>query len=161
MHRTMIAFVALALATPAFAQQQGDAQLKAQVEQIVQKWNEAVNAGDGNAVKAFLTPDYINIDAYGMTTPSDTEKMVAAVKKMGIEIRGNVTKVEMLPGDKAALAFGTYHVTYQNNPALKSADGNWVRVLVKDGSDWKVKAASLVRLTQPEVASGTSSPSSK
>ena len=52
MHRTMIALIALAIATPAFAQQQGDAQLKAQVEQIDQKWTNALNAGDSNVPKA-------------------------------------------------------------------------------------------------------------
>ena len=159
MQRTMIALVALAIATPAFAQQQGDAQLKAQVEQINQKWTNALNAGDSNVPKALSTPDAINIDAFGLQRLSETD--LTTLKNLGIEIQSNVTKVEMLPGDKAALAFGTYHVNYQNNPVVKSADGNWVRVLVKDGSDWKVKASSFVRLTQPGVASGTSSPGSK
>lgn len=154
----LTAAIAITLGAPAFAQQQNsDPQLKAQVEQLLQKWNQATNEGDGQTMMSLQTPDSIFINAYGMTTVPERQRQLAEVHKMGLHIQGNVTSAQPLDGGNTALAYGTYHATYENNPAIKSTDGNWMQVLQKDGSDWKVKAMAVTRVTQPDALTGSSS----
>jgi hypothetical protein len=64
-----------------------------------------------------------------------------------------------LASGQALLASGTFTVSYSNNPNLKPGDtitGNWMRVLVKEGSDWKIAAQSLTRQA-PSATVGSNS----
>jgi hypothetical protein len=46
-------------------------------------------------------------------------------------------------------AIGTYSVAYTNNPTTKTAEGNWMRLLVKDGPHWKIVDQDLARQAPP------------
>ncbi len=146
----LVSAVALTLGASAYAQQQtSDPQLMSHAQQLAEKWTHAVNNGDDKMMMSLETPDSVTVNAYGMLTGSAREQELANVKKMGIKLQTNVTKVEPLQSGNEALAFGTYHVT-------KSSDGNWMQVLQKEGSEWKIKAMALARMQQPSAASGSS-----
>jgi hypothetical protein len=131
---------------------------QAKAQEILQKEAQAVNSGQRDS--SLTTVDEITITAYGMTAGrSQGDDLIARLKQMGVNVEYKVTKVENLAGDRAAIAVGTYHVTYTNNPATKAADGNFLQVLVRDGQDWKTKASSTTRLSQPGVMSGSSTSS--
>jgi len=153
----LVSAVALTLGASAYAQQQkSDPELMSHAQQLAQKWTHAVNSGDAKTMMSLETPDAVTVNAYGMLSGSAREQEIANVKKMGIKLQTEVTKVEPLQSGNEALAFGTYHVTYESNPTLKSSDGNWMQVLQKEGSEWKIKAMALARMSQPNAASGSS-----
>ena len=154
---TILALTA-AVATPAVAQQ-ADSQTKQAVEGIVAKWTQAVNQGDGATTSSFFTADGFTIDAYGRN-PSQTGDLTKKVHDMGIDLTNKVDDVRVLTPGQVLLASGTFTVSYSKNPNVKPGDtltGNWMRVMVKEGSDWKIAAQSLTRQAAPAATVGTSS----
>ena len=155
MSRLGITSVTLAAVLIAGGAPSAAAQLtQAQAQAIAQKTAQAVNTGQPDP--SIATDDDISITAYGIATGrSQVNDLIGRVKQLGANVEYTVTKVENLPGNSAAIAVGTFHVTYTNNPATKAADGNFLQVLVKDGQDWKTKAMSTTRVTQPSVMGAT------
>jgi ketosteroid isomerase-like protein len=147
---TIIALAAITVA-PANAQQV-DAQTKQAVEAIGQKWVEAVNKGDGKAASALFTSDGFIIDVYGKNSGIKLDELSQKVHEMGITIAAPTSDVKSLASGQVLLATGTFNVTYTNNPTTKTAEGNWMRVLVKDGSDWKIVAQNVTRQAPPQPA---------
>jgi ketosteroid isomerase-like protein len=147
------AIVALVAATvaPAYAQQV-DAQTKQTVEAIGQKWVEAINKGDGKAASSLFTSDGFNIDVYGKNSGAKLDELSQKVHEMGITIAAPTNDVKSLASGQVLLVTGTFNVTYTNNPTTKTAEGNWMRVLVKDGSDWKIVAQNVTRQAPPPAA---------
>jgi uncharacterized protein (TIGR02246 family) len=155
---TTILALAAAMASTAMAQQ-ADNQTKQAIEGIVAKWTQAVNQGDSQTASSFFAPDAFTIDVYGKTS-AQTGDLTKKVHDMGIDLTNKVDEVRVLAPGQALLANGTFTVSYSKNPNVKPGDtltGNWMRVLVKEGSDWKIAAQSLTRQAAPPATIGSSS----
>ncbi len=156
---TTILALAAAMASTAMAQQ-ADNQTKQVIEGMVAKWTQAVNQGDGGAASSFFTSDALSIDVYGKSSGAQSGDVTKKVHDMGIDLTNKVDDVRFLSPGQVLLASGTYTVSYSKNPNLKPGEtltGNWMRVLVKEGSDWKVAAQSLTRQAPPSATIGSSS----
>ena len=155
---TTILALAAAMASTAMAQQ-ADNQTKQAVEGIVAKWTQAVNQGDSDAASSMFTSDAFSIDVYGKNS-TQTGDVTKKVHDMGIDLANKVDDVRFLTPGQVLLASGTFTVTYSKNPNVKPGDtitGNWMRVLVKEGSGWKIAAQSLTRQAAPSATVGSSS----
>ena len=145
-----ITIAILALSTAPIARaQQADGQTKQAIETMVAKWTQAINQGDSKAVSSFFTPDAFNIDVYGKTSGTQIGELTQKVHDMGINLTNKVDDVRSLASGQVLLASGTFSVSYSKNPNMKPGDtvtGNWMRVLVKEGSDWKIAAQNLGKL---------------
>jgi len=158
---TTILALTVAMAPVAKAQQ-ADNQTKQAVEAIVAKWTQAVNQGDDKTASSLFTSDAFSIDVYGKASGAQRAEVTKKVHEMGIDLTNKVDDVRSLASGQALLASGTFSVRYSNNPNVKSGDtltGNWMRVLVKEGSDWKIAAQSLTRQAPPSATVGSSSTS--
>ena len=156
---TTILALTVAMAPTARAQQADD-QTKQAIETMMGKWAQAVNQGDSKTASSFFTPDGFNISVYGKTSGAQLGEETQKVHDMGINLTNKVDDVRSLASGQALLASGTFTVSYSNNPNLKPGDtitGNWMRVLVKEGSDWKIAAQSLTRQAPPSATVGSSS----
>jgi uncharacterized protein (TIGR02246 family) len=132
--------------------QQADAQTKQAIETMVAKWTQAVNQGDSKAVSSFFAPDAFNIDVYGKTSGAQLDELTQKVHELGINMTNKVDDVRSLASGQVLLASGTFSVSYSKNPNMKPGDtvtGNWMRVLVKEGSDWKIAAQNITRQAPP------------
>jgi uncharacterized protein (TIGR02246 family) len=144
---------------PVAKAQQADSQTKQAVEAMVAKWTQAVNQGDSTAASSLFTSDAISIDVYGKNS-TQTGEVTKKVHDMGIDLANKVDDVRFLTPGQVLLASGTFTVTYSKNPNVKPGDtltGYWMRVLVKEGSDWKIAAQSLTRQAAPSATVGSSS----
>jgi ketosteroid isomerase-like protein len=163
--RPIIATTILALTiaiAPVAKAQQADNQTMQAVEAMVAKWTQAVNQGDGKTASSFFTSDAFGIDVYGRTSGAQMGELTTKVHDMGIDLTNKVSDVRSLASGQVLLASGTFTVSYRNNPNLKPGDtvtGNWMRVLVKEGSDWKIAAQSLTRQAPPMPSATTGSSS--
>ena len=157
----MMTGIALSLAATAFAQQQTDPQLKQQAEAVYSKWEKAINDYDPSGLKAVETPDEFTISSFGVEGPSGAEKAAERNKKAGLNVKGSVKEVQQIDPD-TAVSYGPYEVTIKNPQT--TAQGNWMQVLEKQGSEWKVRAMSYSRMApqqQPATASsGAAQPTS-
>ena len=148
-----ITIAILALSTAPIARaQQADGQTKQAIETMVAKWTQAVNQGDSKTASSFFTPDAFNIDVYGRTSGTQLGDLTQKVHDMGINLTSKVDDVRSLASGQVLLASGTFSVSYSKNPNMKPGDtvtGNWMRVLVKEGSDWKIVSSSLTRQAPP------------
>jgi ketosteroid isomerase-like protein len=158
---TTILALTIAIAPVAKAQQ-ADNQTTQAVEAVVAKWTQAVNQGDSKSASSFFTSDAFGIDVYGRTSGVQTGELTKKVHDMGIDLTNKVNDVRSLASGQVLLASGTFTVSYRNNPNLKPGDtvtGNWMRVMVKEGSDWKIAAQSLTRQAPPMPSATTGSSS--
>src|SRR5258708_15432762 len=116
------------------------------------------NGGDAKALLAMSAPDAFSIDPSGML--SGAQKIEGRIEnnvKMGIKF--TVMKVDDVRqvGKDAAVAGGPYTVTFTANPAGSQFQGYWLRVLAREGGEWKGVASSFTRSggPTPAVAAGT------
>ena len=154
---TILALTA-AMTSTAMAQQADD-QTKQAIEGIVAKWTQAVNQGDSTAASSLFTSDAFTIDVYGKNS-AQTGDLTKKVHDMGIDLTNKVDDVRVLTPGQVLLASGTFTVSYSKNPNVKPGDtltGNWMRVMVKEGSDWKIAAQGLTRQAAPAATVGSSS----
>jgi uncharacterized protein (TIGR02246 family) len=149
----IIAITILALSIAPIARaQQADDQTKQAIETMVAQWTQAINQGDSKTASSFFTPDALNIDVYGKTSAARLSELTKKVHDMGINLTNKVDDVRSLASGQVLLASGTFSVSYSKNPNMKPGDtvtGNWMRVLVKEGSDWKIAAQNLTRQAPP------------
>jgi ketosteroid isomerase-like protein len=150
---TATTIVALAIAVaPITRAQQADDQTKQAIETMVAKWAQAVNKGDSETASSFFTPDALNIDVYGRTSGAQLGELTQKVQNLGINLTNKVDDVRSLASGQVLLASGTFSASYSKNPNMKPGEtvtGNWMRVLVKEGSDWKILAQDLTRQAPP------------
>ena len=140
-------------------EQQADDQTKQAIEGVVTKWTQAVNQGDSKAASSFFTSDAFSIDVYGRNS-AQTGEVTKKVHDMGINLTNKVDDVRFVAPGQVLLASGTFTVSYSKNPNVKPGDtltGNWMRVMVKEGSDWKIAAQSLTRQAAPSATIGSTS----
>lgn len=151
----MMTAIALALAVPGFAQQQTDPQLKQHAEALYATWEKGVSDHDASALKALMSPAGFVISAYGFESPDTFEKGAERNKAAGLITRGALKDVQQIDAD-TALSYGPYEVTFTNPPGR--AEGNWMQVLEKQGSEWKIRAMTYSRqVSQQQPASGSTS----
>jgi ketosteroid isomerase-like protein len=156
---TTILALTVAMA-PAAKAQQADNQTKQAIEAMVTKWTQAINQGDDKTASSFFTSDAFAIDVYGRSSGAQLAEVTKKVHEMGVNLTNKVDDVRPLASGQVLLASGTFTVKYSNNPNVKPGDtltGNWIRVLVKEGSDWKIAAQSLTRQAPPSATVGSSS----
>ena len=161
-----VAMLALGVVVPALAQQSPGSQQQArqqqlarqQVDEWVSKWVEAYNRGDAKAVTAMNDPGACTVNAMAGINceQKQVEQVVANVIKLGPHFTMNVVEVKPI-GQEAALAVGSYRVTFTNNPATSQIEGNWLRVLQRDGNELKSLASSFTPRTPPSPAVATGS----
>jgi hypothetical protein len=92
---------------------------------------------------------------------SQVADVAKTAKSMGVSIATKSDDVKPLASGQLMLVTGTFDVSYTNNPTTKTAHGNWLRLLQKDGSDWKIVAQSLTREAPPEAVTGSSTAPTK
>jgi hypothetical protein len=98
---------------------------------------------------SLFTPDGFSIDVYGKSSGSKIEEIAQKAHEMGVALTSKTDDVKSLASRQLIHAIGTYSVAYTNNPTTKTAEGNWMRLLVKDGPDWKIVAQDLTRQAPP------------
>ena len=147
---SLVALVALAVAPVAKADDA--AEQKAAVESVVNQWVDAINKGDPKAATSLFMPDGVTIDLFGKHPVGSDTDLLPKLHAQGLKITNMVDDVRSLASGQVLIATGTYTASYTNSPTMKpgeTAKGNWMRVLVKDGSDWKVAGLTLTRLVGP------------
>lgn len=157
-----LAPLALALAVPALAQQNGAAPPKArqQVEAFMQKWKDAYNSGDGDTLAKLIDPASFGVSDRGTISGNDrVERAMQNEAKLGGKVTElSVEQVRSL-GRGAVVATGPYAVTY-SNPRPLTIQGTWMQVLHHEKGGWKSVAASYTPLTRPQAAEGATTPPS-
>jgi uncharacterized protein (TIGR02246 family) len=128
-----------------------DADAKQVAEAASNDWVNALNKGDPKAVTALFTSDGFTIDLYGKHSAAgaDTDSLVPKLHAQGLKVTSEVSDVQSLDSGKVLVATGTYTSVYEKSPLSKPGEinkGNWMRVLVKDGSEWKTAGLTLTRL---------------
>jgi uncharacterized protein (TIGR02246 family) len=143
----VVALAAVAFTAPAQAKSQQVSSADRQaIQQIDQKWMELENKGDAKGVTSLFTKDALQISVNGLKRgATEIERQLEAVQKMGVSIKMKSVDMMPVPGGKAVLEYGTYEVSYTNNPTTTNAHGNWMRLFVKEGSEWKIQAQNLTR----------------
>jgi uncharacterized protein (TIGR02246 family) len=186
----MMTVLAVGLATPVLAQQapvSGDQQpqnqeLRQQVEQLAQRWRDSYNGKDAQALANLYTEDA------AVSFPNWTANGRQEIRQdFETEFReGGMTNLQNAVGqvqtldDSHAWANGSWKANRQRSMqqhqaasaertgssgsqgGAQPADGHWLIVLVRDGSEWKVRA-NVSNMNMPELpaeAIGTSTPPS-
>lgn len=173
MMRTLsVAMLAVAVASPAIAQQGGAAGQKSrqQIEAFMNNWVDAYNHGDGKTLTALSATDAFGVGDHGVLTGDQRiERIIENEAKSGGKVTDlRVEDVRMI-GRNAAVAAGPYTVTY-SNPRPLTIEGTWLQVLERQHGNWKSVAASYTpkfsRPTpgaagNPPPSSGSSTPQSR
>jgi ketosteroid isomerase-like protein len=148
-----IAVLAAGLAGPAVAQQ-GTAPEKTrqQIEAFMHEWIDAYNRGDSRTMASLTTVDSFGVGDRGVI--SDNQRFERAVQNeanLGAKVTSmDVDQVRMI-GRDAAVAAGSYSVTY-NNPTPLTIQGTWMQVLERQRGGWKSVAASYTPFNPPNPA---------
>lgn len=149
-----VVVLTVGLATPAIAQQAGTAQekIRPQIEAFMNRWMDAYNHGDGQALSALASPDSFGVGDKGVLSGDQRiERAVQNEATRGGRVTGiSVDQVRVI-GRNAAVAAGPYVVTY-SNPRPLTIHGTWMQVLERQRDGWKSVAASytpLNALTSP------------
>ena len=165
------AMLVLSVATPALAQQSTGTQqdVRQQAEAWINRWQDAINKGDVNAVVNMVDPNGCTINATGGLAcgrQKIQERVESAIKR-GPTYTMRVAEARPI-GNEGAAAVGQYTITYRNPPAgtPPRVEGYWLRVLARQGDDWKSLASSFtpdlsrmatqISRAQPTAGSGTS-----
>jgi DNA-binding winged helix-turn-helix (wHTH) protein/ketosteroid isomerase-like protein len=141
--------VMYALRAPAFVQ---DARTIA--EQITDKWEQAVNAGDAAALTALYTKDAALLP-HGVATPQIGEISIRRyfddfVKITRCNLLLLVTESKMLNPDGVFMV-GTWSadVSGKNGGASTHLCGTYSSIFVREGSDWRCRADTWNEIQRP------------
>lgn len=108
-----------------------------------ERFVDAVNKGDGAAAAAIFTSAGFNMSVYGKNSGAKLVEEVQKVHDMGGTLTMKPHDIESLDGGRVLIVTGTFAVNYTNNPTTTMAEGNFTRVLVKEGLDWKIAAQNI------------------
>lgn len=150
------AVLVLGLAAPSEPAQQVDPTMKQAAEAIAVKWVDAINRGDAETAASLFARDGVEINVYGRQTGHEIEEEARKVHEMGVSLKTTVDEVRPLASGEMMLVIGSFQVAYADNPTTKNAHGNWLRLMEKDGSEWKIVAQTLTRQAPPMAATGSS-----
>jgi ketosteroid isomerase-like protein len=109
-----------------------------------------VNNGDVNEIISVQTPNGTEVNVFGVFKAGSPERANRAQlsKKAGIDLKSQVTDVQPLAGGNAAIATGTFEVSFKEPPG--QAKGNFLGVIEKQGAEWKLPALSLTPQPPPK-----------
>jgi ketosteroid isomerase-like protein len=127
------------------AAQEADQEMRQQIEAVHMKWVDALNKGDPDTVSAFITPNSIAIDAFGMRVGVNTERTQGILKK-GVTVSFPIDGIQALKGGQAAIAYGTFTAKFADSN-VPPGQGNWMQVFERDGEGWKIRAYAASRTT--------------
>jgi ketosteroid isomerase-like protein len=153
-----VALLVLGVAAPSAFAQQVDAQLKQAAERTSAKWTDAINRGDSKTAASLFASDGVIINVYGKATGNDLEVEFTNAHNMGLSLTTTVDTVKPLASGQIMLVTGTYEASYSNNPTAKTVQGNWLRLMEKDGADWKIVAQSFTRQAPPAATGSSTAP---
>jgi ketosteroid isomerase-like protein len=160
MRSLAIAALVLGLASPALAQQKGNADRKTrqEIESFMNKWVDAYNHADGNTMVSMTANDSFGVGDHGvMVGDQRIERIVQNEQKSGGKVTNlRVEEVRMI-GKNAAVAAGPYTVTY-SNPRPLTLEGTWLQVLEREHGAWKSVATSYTPKFNRPAAAGASNP---
>ena len=154
-----IAVLAVGLAGPAVAQGNAPERTRQQIEAFMHEWMDAYNRGDSTTMKSLTTGDSFGVGDRGVISGNERfERAVQNEANLGAKVTSmDVDQVRML-GPNAAVAAGSYSVTY-NNPQPLAIEGTWMEVLERRHGGWKSVAASYTPFNRPPPsAAGASNP---
>lgn len=136
----VLALAFVLVAAPAAAQTPtADPELRASVEALCRRWEDAVAKQDSAAVAALFTPDGTFV------TPAGVLADRAAVKSFydGFFKQGwnhEVVKVEAAqPVGSAAIAYGEYSLAGQGTTGALSRTGRWSMTFARESDGWKIR----------------------
>jgi uncharacterized protein (TIGR02246 family) len=141
------AALVLCLAAPsAPTEQEQVEQQKQAAEALSAKWAEAMNRGDSATAASLFASDAVLLSVSGKATgDEEIEAEAKQAHNMGLSVTTTVDDVKPLATGQMMLVTGTFQLSFSNNPATKTAQGNWLRLIEKEGSEWKILAQSFVR----------------
>ena len=155
-----IAVLAVGLAAPAVAQQGAPSEkTRQEIEAFMHAWMDAYNRGDSTTMKSLSTADSFGVGDRGVISGNERfERAVQNEANLGAKVTSmDVDQVRMI-GRNAAVAAGSYTVTY-NNPQPLTIEGTWMEVLERQRGGWKSVAASYTPVNpSPPAATGASNP---
>jgi ketosteroid isomerase-like protein len=160
-----IAVLAVGLAGPAVAQQgAAPERTRQQIEAFMREWIDAYNRGDSRTMASLTTADSFGVGDRGVISGNQRfERAVENEANLGAKVKSmDVDEVRMI-GRNAAVAAGSYSVTYTNpqNPQPLTIEGTWMQVLERQRGGWKSVAASYTPFNpppSPPPAAGASAP---
>jgi ketosteroid isomerase-like protein len=155
-----IVVLAVGLAAPAVAQQgTASGKTRQEIEAFMHAWMDAYNRGDSTTMKSLTTADSFGVGDRGVISGNERfERAVQNEANLGAKVTSmDVDQVRMI-GRNAAVAAGSYTVTY-NNPQPLTIEGTWMEVLERQRGGWKSVAASYTPFNPPpSAAAGASNP---
>ena len=116
--------------------------LRDQIQRLEATWLDAYQRGDGKAAAALVSNDVVVINSAGKTSgggdayASGVERY-ARIAKLSVQ----VDDVQPL-GDNAAMATGNYVANIKTGGSEWLDQGYWLRLYVRDGDGWKIRASS-------------------
>ena len=154
-----LAAVGIVMGSPAIAQQ-SDKQAIQAAEEIVAKRTQAIEKKDSVALAATFTEDAMLLPGNGgppVIGRTEIEKVYAGLFKAGFDHETVIISQGHLIGAAAAWVQGDYAFAGRNQSGESiERKGHWMDVIVRDGSDWKVRVLSANTTLPPPVASGSS-----
>ncbi len=141
MRSLAVAALVVGLASPALAEEKTGAtaspKVRQEIEAFMNKWADAYNRADGNALVSMTANDSFGVGDRGvMTGDQRIERIVRNEQKSGGKVTNlRVEEVRMI-GKNSAVAAGPYTVTY-SNPRPLTLEGTWLQVLEREHGAWK------------------------
>ena len=141
------AIAAIAFAASASAQQ-GDQQLRQQIERSIAAYQDAENKLDAAAVSSLWTKDGELVSPFSQplvkSGPQEIEKTYANTFKSIKNYHAVINLDQVSPlGSDVALGVGNWHVTGEGKNGPIKLDGLWSVVYVNTGGAWKVRQLTL------------------
>src|ERR1700730_10741902 len=130
-------------------QQQLTADQQRDAEQVMQKYADALNNGDGRAFRALFTKNGVAITPMGMSQGEEVAEDSERFHKMGGKLNLKLKLAELSSDGGEIISIGNYTVTFTNNPTTKEAAGNIMNFLEREGGTWKIRASAAARVVQP------------
>jgi uncharacterized protein (TIGR02246 family) len=137
------AIAAIAFAATASAQQ-GDQQLRQQIERLVTAYQDAENKLDAAAVSGLFTKDgqFVSPGSQPLVKngPQEIEKIYADTFKLVKNYHIVINLDQVSPqGSDVALGVGNFQVTGEGQNGPIKLDGLWTAVYVNNDGEWKVR----------------------
>jgi uncharacterized protein (TIGR02246 family) len=116
----------------------------AELEAVMERWAEAVEADDAAAVAGLFTDDgvLLSSDAPTARGPAAIEAVVRAWIDAGEENDRTTTEAAFVGGDRAALA-RTYEVDFITDDGTASERGRYLVAFRREDGAWRVEAMAI------------------
>ena len=145
----IIAFAALALITPASAQQV-DQNTRQQIERVAAAYVENWNKHDAAGLAALYTKDGVQVTAAGVKSgPQEIEQAYQSAMKTFPQHNGQTIEQISPLGNDADIRIGEFHLSGQGQSGPTKLDGRYTAVDVREGRTWKIRLLTAVPIAPP------------